>query len=94
MEDLESLGGADTVKKLLEEEYHEIGSHLNTLQPKKQNIKPNTITTSLEKGQIIEMSTNDFLEQELEKDNTGYTLQYQTWYGQWKEIPAVTEYFE
>ena len=32
--------------------------------------------------------------QELEKDNTGYTLQYKTWYGQWKEIPAVTEYFE
>lgn len=31
---------------------------------------------------------------ELEKDNTGYTLQYKTWYGQWKEIPAVTEYFE
>jgi hypothetical protein len=32
--------------------------------------------------------------QELEKDNTGYTLQYRTWYGKWKEIPAVTEYFE
>jgi hypothetical protein len=31
---------------------------------------------------------------ELEKDNTGYTLQYRTWYGKWKEIPAVTEYFE
>jgi len=29
----------DFLKKLLEEEYHEIGSHLNTLQPKKQNIK-------------------------------------------------------
>lgn len=32
--------------------------------------------------------------EELEKDNTGYTLQYRTWYGKWKEIPAVTEYFE
>lgn len=33
-------------------------------------------------------------QRELEKDNTGYTLQYQTWYGKWKEIPSVTEYFE
>ena len=29
----------DFLKKLLEEEYAEIGSHLNTLQPKKQNVK-------------------------------------------------------
>ena len=32
--------------------------------------------------------------QELEKDNTGLILQYRTWYGVWKEIPTVTEYFE
>jgi hypothetical protein len=53
------------------------------------------ITTEMVKAYSREhtISMNQ-AKQELEKDNTGYTLQYQTWYGQWKEIPAVTEYFE
>jgi hypothetical protein len=29
----------DFLKKLLEEEYPEIGNHLNIIQPKKQNVK-------------------------------------------------------
>ena len=31
---------------------------------------------------------------ELESSNTGFTLQYRTWYGVWCEIPAKVEYFE
>ena len=31
---------------------------------------------------------------ELERDNTGQLLQYCTWFGQWRDIPYVVEYFE
>lgn len=57
---------------------------------RKRKITADAVKAYSEKWSVSMMTAK----QELEKDNTGYTLQYRTWYGKWKEIPAVTEYFE